>query len=57
MVEIAPVHEAQLVTYLRLSNRPVGLLMNFNVSVLKEGIRRKLNAKIKNSEFSVPPSL
>lgn len=57
VVEIAPVHEAQLVTYLRLSNRPVGLLMNFNVAVLKEGIRRKLNAKIKNSEFSVPPSL
>jgi GxxExxY protein len=40
---LAPVHEAQLLTYLRLSNRPVGLLMNFNVPVLKDGIRRKLN--------------
>ena len=34
------VHEAQLLTYLRLSKRKVGLLMNFNVLRLKDGLRR-----------------
>jgi len=34
------VHEARLLTYLRLSGLRVGLLINFNVAVLKEGIRR-----------------
>ncbi len=38
---IAPVHEAQLLTYLRLSGIPVGLLLNFNTAVLKDGIRRR----------------
>lgn len=37
---IAPVHEAIILTYLRLSGCKVGLLINFNVAVLKEGIRR-----------------
>ena len=35
-----PVHESQLLTYLKLSNRRVGLLINFNVRLLKDGIRR-----------------
>jgi GxxExxY protein len=39
---IAPIHEAQLLTYLRLGGWRVGLLMNFNVIVLKDGIRRKV---------------
>lgn len=39
---IAPIHEAQLLTYLRLRKVPVGLLMNFNEIVLKDGIRRKI---------------
>jgi GxxExxY protein len=34
------VHVAQLLTYMKLARRPVGLLLNFNVSVLKDGIRR-----------------
>lgn len=38
--EIHPVHKAQLITYLRLSGTKVGLLINFNVVVLKEGITR-----------------
>ena len=38
---IAPIHEAQLITYLRLGGWNVGLLMNFNVVVLKDGIRRR----------------
>lgn len=39
---IAPVHEAQLLTYMRLGGWKVGLLINFNVVVLKNGIRRKV---------------
>lgn len=39
---IAPIHEAQLLTYLSLGGWTVGLLMNFNVVVLKDGIRRKV---------------
>jgi GxxExxY protein len=38
--KLLPIHEAQLLTYLRLSKTRVGLLINFNVSVLKEGIKR-----------------
>jgi len=39
---IGPIHEAQLLTYLRLGGWKVGLLMNFNVVVLKNGIKRKV---------------
>ena len=41
---IAPVHEAQLLTYTRLGGWHVGLLINFNVLALKTGIRRKVLA-------------
>ena len=41
---IAPVHEAQLLTYMRLGGWKVGLLINFNVLALKAGIRRKVLA-------------
>ena len=37
---IAPIHEAQLLSYLKLSDCKFGLLINFNVQLLKEGIRR-----------------
>jgi GxxExxY protein len=36
----SPVHEAVMLTYLRLSGFRIGLLINFNVSILKDGIRR-----------------
>lgn len=39
---IAPIHEAQLLTYLRLGGWKIGLLINFNVNKLVEGIRRKI---------------
>jgi GxxExxY protein len=39
---LAPVHDAQLLTYLRLGGWRVGLLINFNVAVLKNGIHRKI---------------
>jgi GxxExxY protein len=37
---INPVHEAQLLTYMKFAEKPIGLLINFNVLVLKDGIRR-----------------
>jgi len=37
---LAPVHQAQLLSYLKLSGYKVGLLINFNVKVLRDGIRR-----------------
>jgi GxxExxY protein len=39
---LSSIHEAQLLTYLRLSRIRTGLLMNFNVRVLKDGIRRRV---------------
>ena len=39
---LAPLHEAQLLTYLRLSRRRLGLLINFNVVLLKNGIKRMI---------------
>jgi GxxExxY protein len=39
---IAPVHHSQLLSYLRVSRLRVGLLMNFNVPVLKDGLVRKV---------------
>ena len=42
---LTPVFDAQIVTYLQLTNCPVGLLINFNVPRLKDGVRRKLNPR------------
>ncbi len=39
---LAPVHDAQLLTYLRLGGWKVGLLINFNVPVLNDGIQRRV---------------
>ena len=40
---LQPIHEAQLLTYLKLGNWPVGLIINFNVPVLKKGIKRMVH--------------
>lgn len=40
---LEPIHKAQLLTYLRLANKPLGLLLNFNVVHMREGIKRVLN--------------
>ncbi len=40
---LEPIHEAQLITYLKLGDWRVGLLVNFNVKVLKDGLKRKVN--------------
>lgn len=39
---IMPIHEAQLLTYLKLTKKKLGLLINFNVELLKNGIKRKV---------------
>lgn len=46
---LVPIHEAQLITYLRLSGIKVGLLMNFNIPALRDGIVRRV--------LSAPPRL
>jgi GxxExxY protein len=40
---LAPVHSKQLLTYLKLTNRPVGLLVNFGAATLREGLHRIVN--------------
>jgi GxxExxY protein len=37
---IAPIHQAQVISYLKLSGKSLGLLINFNVAHLKDGIKR-----------------
>jgi GxxExxY protein len=41
--KLLPIHQAQLLSYLKLSERKVGLLINFNVRVLKNGVKRMVN--------------
>jgi GxxExxY protein len=38
--QILPIHQAQVITYMKLAEAPVGILINFNVKLLKDGIRR-----------------
>lgn len=42
---IAPVHMKQVLTYLRLMNLPLGLLMNFGAATFREGIKRVVNSR------------
>jgi GxxExxY protein len=41
--QVMPVHTAQLLSYLRLSGKRLGLLINFNVPVLRDGVKRVVN--------------
>ncbi len=50
---LLPIHEAQLLTYLKLSGITLGLLINFNVAMLKQGIKRIVN----NFQDSASPRL
>ena len=43
--ELAPLHDAQILTYLKLTGYPAGLLINFNVQLVRSGVRRLLNAR------------
>ena len=42
-IDIYTVDEAQLVSYMKLADKRLGYLLNFNVALLKEGIKRKVN--------------
>uniref|UniRef100_Q01R16 GxxExxY protein n=1 Tax=Solibacter usitatus (strain Ellin6076) TaxID=234267 RepID=Q01R16_SOLUE len=46
ITDIAPVHKKQLLTYLRLADKRLGLLINFNVALIKDGIVRIANGLI-----------
>jgi GxxExxY protein len=46
---LLPIHKAQLLTYLRLANKPLRLLLNFNVVHLREGIKRVLNNRYRKA--------
>ena len=46
ILSILPVHEAQLVTYLKLTGKPVGLLLNFNVVHFRQGIVRMVRSPV-----------
>ena len=48
--EFHPVHQAQLLTYLKLTDKRVGLLLNFNSPVLSKGIKRMMNGYLKDNE-------
>lgn len=52
--QLAPIHDAQILTYLKLSGLTVGLLINFNVPVLKDGLKRIVN---NFQDFSASPRL
>ena len=41
--DLGPIHEAQMLTYLKLRNAWLGLIINFNVIMLKDGVRRLVN--------------
>ena len=45
VASLLPVHDAQLLTYLSLGGQPAGLLINFNVAKLVDGVRRVLNRR------------
>ena len=51
---VLPLHRAQLLTYLRLKRCPCGLLLNFNVATMKEGVFRLV---LEEPPFSAPPRL
>jgi len=47
--QFTDVHFAQILTYLRLGNYPVGLLINFHTKILKDGLKRFINEKVKET--------
>ncbi len=48
--ELHPVHQAQLLTYLKLTDKRVGLLLNFNAPILVKGIKRMMNGYLLQGE-------
>ena len=46
VTRLAPIHDAQLMTYLKLTGCPAGLLLNFKMPVMVQGIKRKMNPDV-----------
>jgi GxxExxY protein len=55
--EVLPIHHAQLLTYLKLERRSLGLLVNFNVPLLKNGIRRVVAGDLFSAEKGIRSDL
>ena len=56
--ELLPIHQAQVLTYLRLTGLPVGLLINFNVDRLVNGVKRLINPSpdpLRAAALGLPP--
>jgi GxxExxY protein len=53
--KILPIHEAQILSYLKLSKLPIGFLVNFNVPLIKNGVKRFVNNFGENSATSASP--
>jgi GxxExxY protein len=53
---LAPVHKKQLLTYLRLSDKRLGLLINFHVVLIKDGIARVVNGLEEDDFHAKSPS-
>ena len=54
--KLAPVHTKQVLTYLRLMELPLGLLINFGAATMKEGIQRVLNIRADVSRIEIWPA-
>lgn len=52
---VLPVHEAQIISYLRLAQKQIGFIVNFNVPLMKSGIKRFTNNFNPSSALSAPP--
>ena len=50
VTELHPIHEAQVLTYLKLDKKSLGLLINFNVPVLKQGVKRVASGNLFRDE-------
>ncbi len=51
---IAPVHKKQLLTYLKLADKRLGLLINFHIALIKDGITRIVNGLEDDSHANTP---
>jgi GxxExxY protein len=55
VTKLAPIHDAQLITYLKLTGCPMGLLLNFKVPLMKQGIRRRVHPNMMGEVSGPPP--
>lgn len=54
--KLAPIHDAQLITYLKLTGCRMGLLLNFNVPLMKQGIKRRVHPAMMGEVNGSPPT-